>query len=556
MWGQICSELTNLYNFNVSFSTHKSEVLIHLSQWQYWWWFWFSFFWTFYFFMILRSIKHRVSKMNVRVNTSFRSRGKWGDYLVTLIPLSWCLNILLNSNFILRMIEWQSESGALIVRIHGKQWYWVYKYDLSNVMSILNTPKNIGHDRWFSGFKDGKSVNDKYLQTAQTKIRQSTQQEYWGEVSAKDFNPVSNFKTTTTLSTSNNVVREGNLLELTRLDNNELYTGSLYTGALEQLPNSDTYLTFSNTNNKSNLTKGLTYVEWALLSKQVDYRKVGGGFSAVNNSLYFYENAAADDDWEVYSNLRVSEYNNPIRFLQTNLNNYFYDNTANKSFILVKFKDLNSLVVEKPEENLDFIVVKQKRYKRKQSIGAYWVNSLDANSVGSIVKKKPNQNSTSRFLQNNLIIRQITSTGASNSFDFYSSMKLNRVRSEMFSVNLARRLLRTTRTLVLPAYTNISLIANSYDVVHSWFIPGLGLKIDCVPGKSTHHSLYIDNIGLYYGQCAEICGRYHHHMPIRVCALPFEHFIVWWTSKGLPKSLRMRYDSKAVDETILTKYRW
>jgi hypothetical protein len=128
-------------------------------------------------------------------------------------------------------------------------------------MSILNTPKNIGHDRWFSGFKDGKSVNDKYLQTAQTKIRQSTQQEYWGEVSAKDFNPVSNFKTTTTLSTSNNVVREGNLLELTRLDNNELYTGSLYTGALEQLPNSDTYLTFSNTNNKSNLTKGLTYVE-------------------------------------------------------------------------------------------------------------------------------------------------------------------------------------------------------------------------------------------------------------------------------------------------------
>jgi cytochrome c oxidase subunit 2 len=59
--------------------------------------------------------------------------------------------------------------------------------------------------------------------------------------------------------------------------------------------------------------------------------------------------------------------------------------------------------------------------------------------------------------------------------------------------------------------------------------------MDCVPGRSTHHSLYIDNIGFYYGQCAEICGRYHHHMPIRLCALPFQHFVVWWKSKGLAR---------------------
>jgi len=51
--------------------------------------------------------------------------------------------------------------------------------------------------------------------------------------------------------------------------------------------------------------------------------------------------------------------------------------------------------------------------------------------------------------------------------------------------------------------------------------------MDCVPGRSTHHTFYVDNAGFYYGQCAEICGRYHHHMPIRVCALPFEHFLIW-----------------------------
>lgn len=50
--------------------------------------------------------------------------------------------------------------------------------------------------------------------------------------------------------------------------------------------------------------------------------------------------------------------------------------------------------------------------------------------------------------------------------------------------------------------------------------------MDCVPGRSTHHSFYVDTVGFFYGQCAEICGRYHHHMPIRLCMLPFEHFFV------------------------------
>jgi hypothetical protein len=97
-----------------------------------------------------------------------------------------------------------------------------------------------------------------------------------------------------------------------------------------------------------------------------------------------------------------------------------------------------------------------------------------------------------------------------------------------------RRMLRTKRVLVLPTGVNITVITNSFDVVHSWYIPGLGLKLDCIPGRSTHHTLFIDHAGFYYGQCAEICGRYHHHMPIRICALPFEHFMVWWYHYGLP----------------------
>ena len=124
-------------------------------------------------------------------------------------------------------------------------------------------------------------------------------------------------------------------------------------------------------------------------------------------------------------------------------------------------------------------------------------------------------------------------------FNYYQAIKKNRHKSELIPVTLARRLLRTKRILVLPAHVNITVITNSYDVVHSWFIPGLGIKMDCVPGRSTHHTFYVDNVGFYYGQCAEICGRYHHHMPIRICALPFESFLVWWQKKGLPRLNRL-----------------
>lgn len=123
-----------------------------------------------------------------------------------------------------------------------------------------------------------------------------------------------------------------------------------------------------------------------------------------------------------------------------------------------------------------------------------------------------------------------------NSLDYDSPKKYNmttennvpqtNIRSKK-KLLFNQRLLHTTSTLVLPTKLNITVITNSYDVIHSWFIPGLGLKMDCVPGRSTHHTLFIDQPGLYYGQCAEICGRFHHHMPIKVAALQWEHFLLW-----------------------------
>jgi cytochrome c oxidase subunit 2 len=129
-------------------------------------------------------------------------------------------------------------------------------------------------------------------------------------------------------------------------------------------------------------------------------------------------------------------------------------------------------------------------------------------------------------------------------------------RLDQTSINTWNRLLRSKRILVLPAHVNITAITNSYDIVHSWHIPGLGLKMDCLPGRATHHTFYIDNVGLYFGQCAEICGRYHHHMPIRVCALPYEHFLVWWHTFGLPRLLFGKDNKHIGDKYLFRKFSW
>lgn len=76
--------------------------------------------------------------------------------------------------------------------------------------------------------------------------------------------------------------------------------------------------------------------------------------------------------------------------------------------------------------------------------------------------------------------------------------------------------LRVTKGICLPADYPIHVICGSKDVVHSWAIPGLGIKIDCIPGYNSHRRVMFRWRGIYWGQCMEVCGRYHHWMPILI----------------------------------------
>jgi len=87
------------------------------------------------------------------------------------------------------------------------------------------------------------------------------------------------------------------------------------------------------------------------------------------------------------------------------------------------------------------------------------------------------------------------------------------------------RLLETDTTVFLPIKTHIQLLVTSEDVIHSWAVPSLGIKIDCVPGRLNQVSVFIKRSGLFYGQCSEICGINHGFMPIKVAGINKDQYI-------------------------------
>ena len=104
----------------------------------------------------------------------------------------------------------------------------------------------------------------------------------------------------------------------------------------------------------------------------------------------------------------------------------------------------------------------------------------------------------------------------------------------------SHRLLEVDNKLYLPIETNIRLLITSGDVLHSWAVPALGVKLDACPGRLNQISLYIKRPGVFYGQCSEICGINHGFMPIGVVGLDI-----------LPDSAKLDAETA---ETILPLY--
>jgi len=89
------------------------------------------------------------------------------------------------------------------------------------------------------------------------------------------------------------------------------------------------------------------------------------------------------------------------------------------------------------------------------------------------------------------------------------------------------RLLEVDNRLILPSDTSIRVIVTAADVLHSWAVPSLGVKMDCVPGRLNQTSIYVKRNGVYYGQCSELCGVQHGFMPIVIEVVNINDYINW-----------------------------
>lgn len=96
-----------------------------------------------------------------------------------------------------------------------------------------------------------------------------------------------------------------------------------------------------------------------------------------------------------------------------------------------------------------------------------------------------------------------------------------------YKAKLNARLLDTDLRLVVPINTKIKVMLTASDVLHAWAIPSLGVKLDAVPGRLNETWFEVPQVGTYYGQCSELCGKDHAYMPIAVEAVSQEDFDKW-----------------------------
>nr|UXB93294.1 cytochrome c oxidase subunit 2 [Blanchardaphis poikila] len=103
----------------------------------------------------------------------------------------------------------------------------------------------------------------------------------------------------------------------------------------------------------------------------------------------------------------------------------------------------------------------------------------------------------------------------------FESYMINDLNKENF------RLIEVDNKTIIPFKFNIRLLISSDDVIHSWTIPSLAIKIDAIPGRMNQINLFMNRPGMYFGQCSEICGINHSFMPIQIESINLNKFIYW-----------------------------
>lgn len=116
-------------------------------------------------------------------------------------------------------------------------------------------------------------------------------------------------------------------------------------------------------------------------------------------------------------------------------------------------------------------------------------------------------------------------------FSYFSSLSTPYAQIQNKAPKDEWYLVEVDHPVMVPVHKKIRFLVTSNDVVHSWWVPELGIKRDAIPGFMHEAWARIEKPGTYRGQCAELCGVNHGFMPIVVQAVSEEEFNAWVLSQ-------------------------
>ena len=112
-------------------------------------------------------------------------------------------------------------------------------------------------------------------------------------------------------------------------------------------------------------------------------------------------------------------------------------------------------------------------------------------------------------------------------FGFYSTLATPLAQIESREPKNEHYLLEVDNPLVVPVDAKVRVLITANDVIHAWWVPAFGVKQDAIPGFVRDTWFRADKVGIYRGQCAELCGKEHGFMPIVVEVKSKEDYAKW-----------------------------
>ena len=335
------------------------------------------------------------------------------------------------------------------------------------------------------------------------------------------------------------------------------------TDTSDQISESETYFTRISRSRK-NYLPNWTYTPY-IYTRFVKWNK---------NAMFDLYNRLQDDD---YSNVRFlllkgKSFSSTLSFSQSTsstfsptssglntytksswrptsaIQSYYYlsstlsDYLTKREFLLRQYLELNNLLIHLPNELVGrsdnpLLVEVLKSYNfndplswKSESERATYYNSLEFLKFLLTVK-------AFNYFKNSVVDLKLVNNYfffhifGLKTFDKNKSMlelQKNPYRPLRKGVSSMLRL-HATGAIAMPIEVRLQILASSRDVIHSWSVPSAGIKIDCIPGYTSHKIMIFLMEGIYWGQCMEICGRYHHWMPIIVYMMRRDLFFLWCT---------------------------